>query len=75
MKFIFSAALAVVFALQLVLPVLTVKAGDTLWEIAEGVYGNGADWTKILEANKGSIGFLANGQQALIMTGQVLTLP
>ena len=53
----------------------TVKAGDTLWEIAEGVYGNGADWTKILEANKGSVGFLANGQQALIMTGQVLTLP
>ena len=53
----------------------TVKSGDTLWEIAEGVYGNGADWTKILQANKDSIGFLANGQQALIVPGQILALP
>jgi hypothetical protein len=53
----------------------TVVSGDTLWEIAEGAYGNGADWVKILEANKDSIGFLANGQQSLIVPGQVLVLP
>jgi len=53
----------------------TVKTGDTLWEIAEAVYGNGSQWTKILEANKSSIGFLPNGSQALIIPGQVLTLP
>ena len=53
----------------------TVKSGDTLWEIAEAAYGNGADWVKILDANKGSIDFLPNGSQALIRTGQVLVLP
>lgn len=53
----------------------TVKRGDTLWEIAEGAYGDGAQWTKILEANKNDIGFLANGKQALIVPGQILVLP
>jgi nucleoid-associated protein YgaU len=53
----------------------TVKTGDTLWEIAEAVYGNGSQWTKILDANKSSIGFLPNGSQALIIPGQVLNLP
>ncbi len=53
----------------------TVKRGDTLWEIAEGAYGDGTQWTKILEANKNDIGFLANGKQALIVPGQVLVLP
>jgi nucleoid-associated protein YgaU len=53
----------------------TVKSGDTLWEIAEGVYGDGSQWVKILNANKSSIGLLANGQQALIRSGQVLVLP
>lgn len=53
----------------------TVKAGDTLWEIAEAVYGNGAEWTQILEANSSNVGYLANGQQALITTGQVLSIP
>lgn len=53
----------------------TVRSGDTLWEIAEGLYGNGAEWTKILDANKGSIDLLPNGQQALIRPGQVLVLP
>ena len=52
-----------------------VKSGDTLWEIAEAVYGNGTMWTKILNANASSIGFLANGSQALIVPGQVLSLP
>ena len=52
-----------------------VSRGDTLWEIAEAVYGNGAQWTKILNANKSSIGFLKNHQQALIRPGQVLVIP
>lgn len=52
----------------------TVQYGDTLWEIAEGRYGSGFEWTKILEANKDSIGFLPNGTQALITPGQVLNL-
>ena len=53
----------------------TVKSGDTLWEIAEGTYGDGTQWTKILEANKSDVGFLVSGQQALIIPGQVLVLP
>jgi len=53
----------------------TVKSGDTLWEIAEAKYGNGADWTKILDANASDIGYLPSGQQALIVPGQSLVLP
>lgn len=53
----------------------TVKWGDTLWEIAEARYGTGFDYGKILEANKDTIGILANGTQALIEPGQVLKLP
>ncbi len=53
----------------------TVKSGDTLWEIAEAVYGNGAEWTKIVNANSSSVGFLPNGQHALIVSGQTLVLP
>ena len=56
-------------------PSYTVVSGDTLWEIAEGVYGNGSEWTKILDANKTQVGFLSSGQQALIRPGQVLNLP
>jgi len=52
-----------------------VKSGDTLWEISEGRYGSGFDWAKIRDANQDSIGFLANGSQALIVPGQVLSLP
>jgi nucleoid-associated protein YgaU len=52
-----------------------VVSGDTLWEIAEAVYGDGTQWTKILEANKGSVGFLPNGSQSLIEVGQVLQIP
>lgn len=52
-----------------------VQYGDTLWEIAEAAYGDGAMWTKILGANSSDIGFLPNGQQALIFAGQTLTIP
>lgn len=55
--------------------VYKVQLGDTLWEIAEAHYGNGSFWTKILESNSSSIGFLPNGSQALIIPGQVLTIP
>jgi len=53
----------------------TVQSGDTLWEIAEGIYGDGSQWTKILGSNQANVGYLANGQQALIVPGQVLVLP
>jgi hypothetical protein len=51
-----------------------VKLGDTLWEIAEAVYGDGAKWTKILKDNKEHIGFLPDGEQALIWPDQVLVI-
>lgn len=50
----------------------TVVNGDTLWEIAEAYYGNGAEWTKIASAN--NVSYLSNGNP-LIITGQVLTIP
>lgn len=52
-----------------------VKQGDTLWEIAEAAYGNGADWVQILNANQDSVGFMPNGQQSLIYSGQTLVIP
>ncbi|MFA5776489.1 MAG: LysM peptidoglycan-binding domain-containing protein [Patescibacteria group bacterium] len=53
----------------------TVKSGDTLWEIAEAVYGDGTQWVNILNANSASVDYLPNGQQALIFPGQVLVIP
>ena len=50
----------------------TVVSGDTLWEIAEAVYGNGGDWHKIADAN--SVSYLANGN-SLILPGQILNIP
>jgi len=49
--------------------------GDTLWEIAEGAYGEPTQWTKLLEANKENVGSLPNGVQALIVEGQILVVP
>ncbi len=51
-----------------------VQLGDTLWEIAEAVYGDGSQWNKLLETNPTSIGFLPDGSQALITAGQFLTI-
>ncbi|MBE6032530.1 MAG: LysM peptidoglycan-binding domain-containing protein [Clostridiales bacterium] len=48
----------------------TVKAGDCLWKIAEKAYGNGADWTKIYEANSNQI-----NNPNLIYPGQVFVIP
>jgi nucleoid-associated protein YgaU len=53
----------------------TVKKGDTLWEIAEAVYGSGFEWKKILDKNSSKIGYLPNGSRALIFPGQVLDIP
>ena len=53
----------------------TVQYGDTLWWIAAGRYGDAFQWTKIKDANASQIGFLPNGQQALIFPGQVFDLP
>lgn len=48
----------------------TVNSGDCLWNIAKKLYGNGADYTKIFEANKDKI-----SNPNLIYPGQVLTIP
>lgn len=54
--------------------IYTVVEGDTLYEIAEAVYGDGSMWVNILDANSADIGYLSNGTQALIVPGQVLNL-
>ena len=48
----------------------TVKSGDCLWNIAKKYYGNGAQYTKIYNANKGKI-----KNPNLIYPWQVLTIP
>ena len=48
----------------------TVKKGDCLWNIAKAIYGNGALYTKIYEANKDKI-----INPDLIYPDQVLTIP
>lgn len=52
-----------------------VQLGDTLWQIAKAYYGDGAQWIKILDNNMYQIGFLPNGEQALIYPDQILNLP
>ncbi len=47
-----------------------VQKGDCLWNIAKKIYGNGAMYTKIYEANKGKI-----TNPNLIYVDQVLTIP
>lgn len=48
----------------------TVVKGDTLWGIAKKYYGNGSQYTKIANANKGKV-----KNPNLIYPGQVLTIP
>ena len=48
----------------------TVKSGDCLWTIAKKYYGNGAQYTKIYNANKDKI-----SNPNIIYVGQVLTIP
>ena len=49
----------------------TVDPGDTLWDIARDVYGDGSLWTKIYEENEDEIG----GNPGLIYPGQVFRIP
>ncbi len=49
----------------------TVKAGDSLWKIAEAFYKDGNAWPKIYNANKDVIG----PNPSLIRPGQVLKIP
>lgn len=49
----------------------TVKKGDCLWNIAKQLYGSGADYSKIYEANKDVIGSNPNR----IYPGQTFTIP
>jgi hypothetical protein len=46
----------------------TVKAGDTLWAIAQRTYGDGAKWNRIADAN-------GIRDPRTLKVGQVLTLP
>lgn len=47
-----------------------IKKGDSLWKIADTVYGNGADYPKIFEANKEVI-----KDPDLIFPGQMIRIP
>ncbi|MDE7244012.1 MAG: LysM peptidoglycan-binding domain-containing protein [Oscillospiraceae bacterium] len=49
----------------------TIKSGDCLWNIAKSIYGDGADYTKLYEANKDVVGDNPNK----IYPGQVLSIP
>lgn len=48
----------------------TVKSGDTLWGIAKTYYGDGAQYTKIYNANRSVL-----NNPNVIKAGQVLTIP
>jgi nucleoid-associated protein YgaU len=48
----------------------TVKKGDTLWEIADAMYGSGLQWPRIYNANKDTI-----DDPNRIKAGQVLRIP
>ena len=48
----------------------TVVRGDSLWKIAKTLYGSGAKWRVIYEANKDSI-----KNPNLIWPGQVFVIP
>lgn len=50
--------------------IVTVQEGDSLWELAEAVYGDGYFWTQIYEENKERIG----GDASLILPGTDLEI-
>lgn len=52
----------------------TVKAGDCLWNIARQFYGDGAQYTKIRDANQAVISKHKGGPN-MIWPGDVLTIP
>jgi len=48
----------------------TVESGDSLWKIAEAMYGNGSKYTKIFDANRDIL-----DDPDRIFPGQVLKIP
>ena len=48
----------------------TVESGDSLWKIAESMYGDGAKYTHIFEANREVL-----EEPDRILPGQVLKIP
>lgn len=51
--------------------VWTIGKGDSLWRIADQIYGKGTYWHEIKKANKSKV----HGAQNIIRDGDVLTLP
>ena len=49
---------------------VTVKSGDTLWDLAQRYYGNGSQYMKIYEANRDKL-----DDPRLILPGQQLVIP
>lgn len=49
----------------------TVKAGDSLWKIAEQFYGKGTEYSKIIAANAGKL----KDEKTVIHPGDVLNVP
>jgi nucleoid-associated protein YgaU len=49
----------------------TVKAGDSLWKIAQQFYGNGAQYPKIITGNPGRL----KDEKTVIHPGDVLVIP
>lgn len=53
----------------------SVKAGDSLWAIAQKVYGDGSQYPKLAEANKDLIASHKSNIPGMIWPGDVLTIP
>jgi nucleoid-associated protein YgaU len=49
----------------------TVRAGDSLWKIAQHYYGDGSKFSKIISANPGKL----KDEKTLIHPGDVLMVP
>ena len=49
----------------------TVKAGDSLWKIAQQFYGNGSQYPKIIAGNAGQL----KDEKTVIHPGDVLAIP
>ena len=49
----------------------TVKAGDSLWKIAQQFYGNGSQYPKIITGNPGRL----KDEKTVIHPGDVLVIP